>query len=93
MNIIFLRARLPYFFLLSVINQILGPVSYLRCENRFYLLIRGYKNKFKKDQNGYFLHIWIQNLALFQNMTDRSKKNEAPYTGLDTLFYFISKHR
>ena len=31
--------------------------------------------------------------ALFQNMTDRSKKNEAPYTGLDTLFYFISKHR
>ena len=41
----------------------------------------------------FFLHIWIQNPALFQNMTDRSKKNEAPYTGLDTLFYFISKHR
>ena len=35
----------------------------------------------------------FKTLPFFRIWLIRSKKNEAPYTGLDTLFYFISKHR
>ena len=60
------RARLPYFFVLAIINQILGPVSCLRGENRFYLKTKTSLSKFFTSG--------FETSALSQKKTDGSLK-------------------